>query len=385
MPRSSARGRALHAARASAATWRGRARPARRSAPPCASWPARSGPSADVEIGTGCGSSGIWLLRGMRPDSTLTSVDMEPEYQRLARKAFAQAAGFARGRIRLILGRALDVLPRLSDGGYDMVFCDGAMQEYADYLAESVRLLRVGGIVVFDNALWHNRVADPAQRDPDTVAVRELGKLFRSDERLRPLMIPLGDGILAAVRTFGLALSRLTAGSPGRGRRNANRRTHDPATAHGPRSARGHGVEFTSPCGQPFEQQAHAVPGGALAEDALVGAAAADARDVQVRPRPLAGELAQEQRRGDGARAVGRADLDVGQVGHAGVETRDVVVDQRHPPEPLAAGLAPRRSARRPGRRRWRRAPRPWPRATPIAPVSVAMSIMRSGSSSASA
>ncbi|WP_329085770.1 MULTISPECIES: O-methyltransferase [unclassified Streptosporangium] len=154
---------------------------------------------AVVEIGTGCGVSGLWLLRGMRQDGTLTSVDVEPEHQRLARQSFAQA-GFSGGRIRLITGRALDVLPRLSDGGYDLVFCDGAMHEYADYLDESVRLLRVGGIVVFDNALWGNRVADPVQRDPDTVAIRELGKLVRSDERLRPLMMPLGDGILAAVK-----------------------------------------------------------------------------------------------------------------------------------------------------------------------------------------
>lgn len=154
---------------------------------------------AVVEIGTGCGVSGLWLLRGMRPDGTLTSVDVEPEHQRLARQSFAQA-GFSGGRLRLITGRALDVLPRLSDGGYDLVFCDGAKHEYADYLAESVRLLRVGGIVVFDGAFWNHRVADPAQRDPDTVAVRELGKLVRADERLRPLMIPLGDGVLAAVK-----------------------------------------------------------------------------------------------------------------------------------------------------------------------------------------
>ncbi|MEV4895614.1 O-methyltransferase, partial [Nonomuraea sp. NPDC055795] len=131
-----------------------------------------------VEIGTGCGVSGLWLLRGMRPDGTLTSVDVEPEHQRLARQAFADA-GFSGGRVRLIVGRGLDVLPRLSDGGYDMVFADGAKQEYSDYLAEAVRLLRVGGIVAFDNVLWHNRVADPAQRDPDTVALRELGKLVQ--------------------------------------------------------------------------------------------------------------------------------------------------------------------------------------------------------------
>ncbi|WP_157249528.1 O-methyltransferase [Nonomuraea typhae] len=152
-----------------------------------------------VEIGTGCGVSGLWLLRGMRSDGTLTSVDVEPEHQRLARQAFADA-GFSGGRVRLITGRALDVLPRLSDGGYDMVFADGKKQEYSDYLAEAVRLLRVGGIVAFDNALWHNRVADPTQRDPDTVALRELGKLVQGDDRLRPVMMPLGDGLLAAVK-----------------------------------------------------------------------------------------------------------------------------------------------------------------------------------------
>ncbi|WP_248963714.1 O-methyltransferase [Sphaerisporangium perillae] len=152
-----------------------------------------------VEVGTGCGVSGLWLLRGMRSDGTLTSVDVEPEHQRLARQAFAEA-GFSGSRVRLIAGRALDVLPRLADGGYDMVFCDAAKQQYGDYLAEAVRLLRLGGIVAFDNALWHNRVADPAQRDPDTVAVRELGKLIRSDDRLRALMMPLGDGLLAAIK-----------------------------------------------------------------------------------------------------------------------------------------------------------------------------------------
>ncbi|NUR91456.1 MAG: O-methyltransferase [Nonomuraea sp.] len=152
-----------------------------------------------VEIGTGCGVSGLYLLRGMRADGTLTSVDVEPEHQRLARQAFAEA-GFSGGRVRLITGRALDVLPRLSDGGYDLVFADGAKQEYSDYLAEAVRLLRVGGVVAFDNALWHDRVADPTQRDPDTVAVRELGKLVQADDRLRPVMIPLGDGLLTAVK-----------------------------------------------------------------------------------------------------------------------------------------------------------------------------------------
>ena len=139
------------------------------------------------------------MLRGMRTDGVLTSVDVEPEHQRLARKVFAEA-GFASNRYRLISGRALDVLPRLTDGGYDMVFCDAAKQEYLDYFAEGLRLQRPGGILAFDNALWGSKVADPTQRDPDTVALRELGAQLRDDDRVVPVLLPVGDGLLAAIK-----------------------------------------------------------------------------------------------------------------------------------------------------------------------------------------
>jgi predicted O-methyltransferase YrrM len=158
-----------------------------------------------VEIGTGCGSSGIWLLRGMRPDGVLTSVEVEPECQRMARKAFGQA-GFVSNRYRLILGRALDVLPRLSDGAYDMVFCDADTREYPDYLEAALRLLRVGGIVAFDDVIVPPEIVGVEPGDVGAGpgdgpgAVRELAETLRADERLVPLFLPLGDGLLAAVK-----------------------------------------------------------------------------------------------------------------------------------------------------------------------------------------
>jgi predicted O-methyltransferase YrrM len=155
-----------------------------------------------VEIGTGCGTSGIWLLRGMRQDAVLTSVDIDPEHQRLARKAYTDA-GFASNRYRLISGKALDVLPRLADGAYDLVFCDGDKQEYPDYLVAALRLLRPGGVVVFDNALWGGQVADPSRDDPDTTAIRNLCEQVRVDERLVPALLPVGDGLLVAVKRAG--------------------------------------------------------------------------------------------------------------------------------------------------------------------------------------
>jgi predicted O-methyltransferase YrrM len=156
---------------------------------------------AAVEIGTGTGVSGLWMLRGMRPDGVLTSVDTEAEHQRLAKQAFHEA-GVPPQRVRLIPGAALDVLPRLTDGHYDLVFCDGDKQEYSEYLTEALRLLKPGGIVAFDNALWHDRVADPAQRDPETVAIRELGRTVREHETLLPVLLPVGDGLLVAKKVW---------------------------------------------------------------------------------------------------------------------------------------------------------------------------------------
>ncbi|HVA59351.1 MAG TPA: O-methyltransferase [Mycobacteriales bacterium] len=154
---------------------------------------------AVVEVGTGCGVSGLWLFRGMVGDGVLTSIDVEAEHQQLARQAYAEA-GIAPNRARLITGRALEVLPRLTDSAYDLVFCDAAKSEYPDYLGEAIRLLRPGGIVAFDNALWHDRVADPAARDPETTAVRELGRTVRDHPGLVPTLFPCGDGLLAAVK-----------------------------------------------------------------------------------------------------------------------------------------------------------------------------------------
>jgi predicted O-methyltransferase YrrM len=152
-----------------------------------------------VEIGTGCGTSGIWLLRGMRDGSVLTSVDVEPEHQRLAREAFLEA-GFAASRYRLIGGRALDVLPRLADGAYDLVFCDADRQEYPEYLTAALRLLRPGGVVAFNNALSDEPGDDAGQGDPETLPVMQLSEQVRADDRLIRLLLPIDGGLLAAVK-----------------------------------------------------------------------------------------------------------------------------------------------------------------------------------------
>lgn len=152
-----------------------------------------------VEIGTGTGSSGLWLLQGMPRDGILTSIDNEPEHQRAAKEAF-QAAGIPSQRTRVISGDAAAVISRLTDGAYDLVLVDADKESYPVYVEEAIRLLREGGVLVLDNMLWHDKVADPAARDDVTTLLRDLGKSLREDDRLVPLLLPVGDGLFVAVK-----------------------------------------------------------------------------------------------------------------------------------------------------------------------------------------
>lgn len=155
---------------------------------------------AVVEVGTGAGVSGLYLLRGMAEDGTLTSIDVDPELQRAARASFIEA-GFGPARLRLINGMALDVLPRLTDGGYDLVLADAVPAEYPGYLVEAVRLLRPGGVLVLEGVLDGGRVAGDGTDDgPATGALREVTGQVRDDERLLSALLPVADGMLCAVR-----------------------------------------------------------------------------------------------------------------------------------------------------------------------------------------
>ena len=152
-----------------------------------------------AEIGTGTGVSGLWILDGMGPDGVLTTIDVEPEIQREARRAF-ESGGRARSRTRVIRGRASDVLPRMAARSYDMVVLDVEPEESAALIDQALRMLRVGGVLAVTRALWNDHVADPARRDPATVAARELGKALREREDLLTSLLPVGDGLLVAVR-----------------------------------------------------------------------------------------------------------------------------------------------------------------------------------------
>lgn len=157
---------------------------------------AATGAKAVMEIGTGAGASGLWLLGGMPADGILTTIDLETEHQRAAREAFA-AAGIAHQRTRVIAGRALDVLPRMTDSAYDLVVVDADKEEYPDYLAQATRLLRPGGTLVLT---WTDKESDPANRDTETRTLREVGRTIRDHDQFTVALLPVGEGLLVAVK-----------------------------------------------------------------------------------------------------------------------------------------------------------------------------------------
>ncbi|MFI5084948.1 MAG: O-methyltransferase [Actinomycetales bacterium] len=152
-----------------------------------------------VEIGTGAGVSGVCLLRGLVPGAVLTTIDVDVDHLKAAREAFTEA-GSAANRTRTISGRAADVLPRLTDAAYDLVFVDADKPSFPAYLEQAVRLLKRGGLLVINDALDKDRVSDPAIREASTVTLRQVGKSVREDERLSSALLPTGEGLLLAVK-----------------------------------------------------------------------------------------------------------------------------------------------------------------------------------------
>lgn len=157
------------------------------------------GATSIVEIGTGAGVSGLWIFQAMTQKGLLTSIDDEVENAKLAKQAFEEA-GINASRFRLITGNSREIVGKLADSLYDIFI----LRRNADLL-ESVehahRSLRPGGVLVIDRALLGGKVADPTQRDPESIGYREVIKVIKeSQESWLPMLLPVGDGVMVATK-----------------------------------------------------------------------------------------------------------------------------------------------------------------------------------------
>lgn len=156
------------------------------------------GASSIIEIGTGLGVSGLWLLTGA-PEATLTSIDVEVDHQQAARESFV-LAGVPANRVRLIAGRAAEVLPRMNENSYDVVLVDADPDGVIEYVEHGLRLARTGGIVLVAHALRNGRVANPAARESATQGYRSLLTEVSTSPAVISSLSTAGDGLLQLVK-----------------------------------------------------------------------------------------------------------------------------------------------------------------------------------------
>lgn len=150
-----------------------------------------------VEIGTGAGVSGLWLMRGA-PQAVLTSIDNEPEHLVAARRSFSEAK-IPSTKARFITGRASDVLPRMNEASYDIVLVDADPENVIEYFEHGLRLVRTGGIVLVPRVLGGGKVADPVQRDAVTTAYRSLIQETQESPAVLAALSTVNEGLLQLV------------------------------------------------------------------------------------------------------------------------------------------------------------------------------------------
>jgi predicted O-methyltransferase YrrM len=151
-----------------------------------------------VEIGTGSGVSGLWLFAGASPETVLTSIDTEREHAASARTVLEES-GITSQRFRLITGAIMEVVGKLADSNYDLIVIRPAA-DLMELIHESYRMLRPGGILFIDHALSGGKVADPTQRDFDSISRRDGIRSVKEDSRWSSTVLPLGSGVLLATK-----------------------------------------------------------------------------------------------------------------------------------------------------------------------------------------
>ena len=153
-----------------------------------------------LEIGCFTGYSALAMALALPPDGRLITLEVNPEPVEIGRRAW-RAAGVA-ARIEVRLGLALESLDALLEEGsaesFDLAFIDADKKSYDAYYERTLRLVRPGGLILLDNVLWGGAVADPADQDKQTVALRRLNAKLHRDERISLALLPLGDGLTVA-------------------------------------------------------------------------------------------------------------------------------------------------------------------------------------------
>ena len=157
---------------------------------------ALSGAERVLEVGALGGYSAVWIARALTPRGTILSLERDPGHAEVAREAVRTAG--VEDRVEVRVGEALELLPGL-EPHFDVVFLDADKESLEAYLEEAARLLRPGGMLLADNALWRGEVASPEEGSPGAFVDR-FNRALSGDSRFLATILPVGDGVAVGVR-----------------------------------------------------------------------------------------------------------------------------------------------------------------------------------------
>lgn len=154
-----------------------------------------SGAKEILEIGALGGYSGICLVRGLREEGHLTSLELKEEYAQLAHENL-QRAGFG-DRVTYYTGEALKSLDQLekNEKRFDFIFIDADKENYPNYLEWSLRLVNPGALIVGDNVLQRGQVCNASYVDVRTENMRAFNERMANDPNLESIILSVGQGI----------------------------------------------------------------------------------------------------------------------------------------------------------------------------------------------
>ncbi len=144
-----------------------------------------------VEIGTFTGYSALAMAMVLPPDGKIVTIDHDPEHAKIAQEFFSRSSVGA--KITLRIGEALEVLRTLPAASTDLVFIDADKHNYDKYYREAMRILRNGGMILADNALWYGKIFEP--EDDDSRAMADFNEMVNADGRTEKLFLTIRDGI----------------------------------------------------------------------------------------------------------------------------------------------------------------------------------------------
>ncbi|XP_050906405.1 uncharacterized protein LOC127119990 isoform X2 [Lathyrus oleraceus] len=150
-----------------------------------------------IEVGVYTGYSSLAIALVLPESGRLVACERDAKSLDVAKKYY-QLAGVSH-KVDVKLGLAADSLESLimngEVGSYDFAFIDAEKRMTAKYFEMLLQLVRVGGLIVIDNVLWHGKVVDPLVSDSKTNSIRNFNQRLIGDKRVSISMVPIGDGM----------------------------------------------------------------------------------------------------------------------------------------------------------------------------------------------